>query len=158
MLATERSPYIGDKVRQIFSEFLKEEEAIDEFSPPAVDPTKFKTYFISEGMSVNFSLIPTDTEALVFPPCSSDCIGTAWSEFPPLPKSLKVIDLGHDGVIWGIRDNTTKSNKWSDETACRAVLKSLPNLEKVYYCGYYSLVDLEKIAKDFPNITFEPIY
>lgn len=161
VFATE-SPYACDKIRQIFSQNLKEEELVDEFAPPSVDPKKLKTCYIPDDSPLDFSGILIGTEALVFPPCSSDSIGSAWSELPPLHQNLKVLDLGHDGVIWGIRDDKSEKSvakdKWSDQTACRTILKSLPNLQKVYYCGYYSQVDLEEVAKDFPNIVFEAIY
>lgn len=162
VFATE-SPYIGDKIRQIFALSLKEEDLVDEFAPPSVDPKKLKTYYISEDRVLDFSGIPPGTEALVFPPCSSDSIGSAWSELPMnLPRTIEVLDLGHDGLIWGIRDYDSEkieaAKKWSSQEACREVLKSLPNLKKVYYCGYYSQVDYEEVGKDFPQIVFEPNY
>lgn len=162
---TMESPYNCEKIRQIFCKNLPDDLQIDEFAGPLVNPKEMKTYHVAEpGVFCSLEIAPPEgTEALVFPPCSSDRVGSAWVELPEnLTKSIRVLDLGHDGVIWGIRSETSDRDedkkKWSDETACRTVLSSLPNLEKVYYCGYYSQIDYEKVAKDYPNIVFEPIY
>lgn len=158
-----QSPYNCDKIKQIFVRDLPEELLVDEFAGPLVNPKEMKTYYVAESYELTIAP-PEGTEALVFPPCSSDCLGSSWDELQTaiLPKSIKVIDLGHDGVIWGIRSHTddraVDEEQWEDETACRAVLNSLPNLEKVYYCGYYSQIDYDIVAKDYPNIVFEAIY
>jgi hypothetical protein len=162
------SPYRADKIRQIFAERLDPEDMVDELAPSFVLTKGYKTYYIPENNGP-LKIAPAEgTEALVWPPCS----GAAWSELPKnLTKSLKVLDLGHDGLLYGKREKKTKKTKtstelkreaeekmWEDQTDCREILKSLPNLELVLYCGYYSQIDYDEVAKDFPNIKFEPIY
>ena len=49
-----------------------------------------------------------------------------------LPKSIEVLNLGHDGII--VCNNT-------DESAISVferLIRSLPKLRKIYHCGYYS--------------------
>nr|QBK87846.1 MAG: hypothetical protein LCMAC202_02060 [Marseillevirus LCMAC202] len=45
----------------------------------------------------------------------------------------------------------------SSEDQVRQVLDSLPNLEEVSYCGYYSQYDIGGIGKAYPNIQFKAL-
>lgn len=168
-------PYHEEKVRQIFAQFLKDEILEDdepnEFSPHPINPEKIKTHWIPEATEKLEINPPEGTEALVWPSICSEQVGSAWADFPNLSEnikqSLKTLYLGHDGLIWGIRcedhwENAEEKEKireqfWEDLTDCRRVLKSLPNLKNVWYCGYYSQIDYSIIEEEFPYIEFKPI-
>jgi hypothetical protein len=117
------SPYQCEKIRhkicKILAQSLDPIQMVDELSPPLVDPLTSKTYYIPEQDGGALIICPREgTEALVWPPCSSECKGAAWSELPnDLPKSLKILDLGHDGLLYGQRPTSE-----NDEAACRKIV------------------------------------
>jgi hypothetical protein len=57
-----------------------------------------------------------------------------WQDLLDLPTSIEVLDLGHDGVI----GFNYKINKFESKSIVIDVLKRLPNLKKIEYCGYHS--------------------
>ena len=71
--------------------------------------------------------IPQDTEMLIFDSFSNNI---TWNDLRDLPTSIRVLYLGHDGVIYVGRDNKTK--------IINEVLDSLPNLHEIDHCGYYA--------------------
>ncbi|KKK56280.1 hypothetical protein LCGC14_3066100, partial [marine sediment metagenome] len=97
--------------------------------------------YINEGEKEDL-IVEDGTESLVFPAFAD----YTWDDLRDLPKSIKVLYLGHDGVIDA-----------SSEDQVRQVLDSLPNLEEVSYCGYYSQYDIGGIGKAYPNIQFKAL-
>ncbi len=84
------------------------------------DPTK-KTEWIQRGGCDGVS---DDTQYIVFDNFNND---TTWDNFVKLPKSIEILYLSHDGIIFEGKTG-----------AIKRTLQHLTNLKEVHYCGYYS--------------------
>lgn len=51
-----------------------------------------------------------------------------------LPASVETLNLGHDGIINCVDEDETESVT----SVFERLIKSLPQLKKIYHCGYYS--------------------
>lgn len=57
-----------------------------------------------------------------------------------LKKNLKILDFGHNGIIYSNLNN-------EDKEQINILLKNMPNLTRVYYCDYYCQFDFELIKQ-----------
>lgn len=106
-----------------------------------------KIFYVPKYKSKNvydLSSIPLGTEMVVI-----DTFDNKWNwhHLKELgsKETIKILYLGHDGLINGTEDDINY------------VINSLPNLEQVYYCGYYA--DYDDILERYytKNVRFIPI-
>ena len=98
-----------------------------------------KKYVCPDGSKIIAEQIPGDIETLIIDRFDNDC---KWKHLTLLVKSkakesISTLYLGHDGCIYG------------DKSDIETVITGLPNLKKVFYCGYYAKYrdDLLEIAE-----------
>lgn len=102
----------------------------------------------------NIDSIPNGKKCIVFSDCDNKYF---WNDLIKLPKSVEYIYLGHDGVISFLGVTIEEINHVIEQ-----ILKALPNLFWIEYCGYYScisVVDIESVALSCDRRIFcEAIY
>ena len=75
-------------------------------------------------------MVPPGTKEMYFPP-----LDNSWSyeDLLKLPKSIEILYLGHDGVIYGGGFDTPITDEH-----IKSVLEHFHNLKEISVCGYYS--------------------
>lgn len=147
MTETERSIKILETCATLFATENPDCEIPEEFT---VDPILYtKSYICNDGSALSSEEIPKDTETFVVDTFDNSC---HWKHLKVLSnsrakQSIETLYLGHDGCIFGEKEDIEE------------VLTSLPNLKKVYACGYHAQYwdDLDILCSKY-NIKTVPIY
>lgn len=139
----------NDLLKELAANFMKEtgSEVPDVFRPnPIMDEPDS---YMAEENQRNFSKVPKDTKVVIIEYFSNE---TTWEHLKtlvnsPARETIDTLYLQHDGVIFGKKEDI------------RDTINGLPNLKKIYYCGYYTKYDDDLIeCVDGKNIELEEIF
>jgi hypothetical protein len=113
--------------------------------PDELKHTNFETELKQEFVEIGQDLRTIDpaTESIIFDTFDND---HTWEDLKLLPKSVKELYLGHDGVILIEKPETVEQ-----------ILLALPNLTKLGFCGYYTTAEI-KNGLDWSNFSDNRTY
>jgi len=140
----EKLVYVDSLSTKWFKDPTNEDEDLpDEYQLEfQLDYKRDEKYWIE--MEEDITLVPSGFKVYIFETFDN---GHFWDDLIYIPKSCEYLYLGHDGVIRA-GDGTESGNEKVE--LVKSILKALPNLIWIEFCGYHSDIDdyyIEKAAE-----------